>query len=156
MAKFKKDNLTKTIKLYGDPIKVIGEANEKGLIELLVNTTAQAKNLAPVDQGELKNSIMWKTENEKGGFNDGGGQQSSKPLTGEAEKDTGYIGTNVDHSTYQEFGTRNQVPQPFLRPAISIEAKGQSVNKVLKDIDRAVQNSLKKGKNPKFEKEFKV
>ena len=156
MAKFTKDNLTKTVKIYGDPIKIIGAENEKGLIELLVNVTAQAKELAPNDKGQLENSIMWKTSTGKGGFNDGSGEKSSKPITGTAKQGEGYVGTNVEYSTYQEFGTRKQVPQPYLRPAIAIEAQGQNINKVLKDIDRAVQNSLKNGKNPIFEKEFSI
>lgn len=56
-----------------------------------------AKNLAPVDTGNLRNSI------------------STKP-SGDKEVQ---IGTGVEYAIYQELGTRKMAPHAFLRPGIA-------------------------------------
>jgi HK97 gp10 family phage protein len=56
---------------------------------------AEAKTLAPVDTGMLRNSIQTKIEG---------------PLRAT-------VGTNVEYAPYQEFGTRHQKGQAFLTPA---------------------------------------
>ena|ERR1051326_525959 len=62
---------------------------------------AEAKTLAPVDTGMLRNSIQTDIEG---------------PL-----KAT--VGTNVEYAAYQEFGTRHQKGTPFLTPAADAEEK---------------------------------
>jgi len=62
---------------------------------------AQAKTLAPVDTGMLRNSIQTDIEG---------------PL-----KAT--VGTNVEYGPYQEFGTRHQKGKAFLTPAADAEEK---------------------------------
>ena len=54
-----------------------------------------AKKLAPVDTGNLRNSITHAQEDEN----------------------TEVIGTNVEYAPYQELGTHKMAPHPFLRPA---------------------------------------
>lgn len=88
----------------------------KSIVETMVKVHAQAVALCPVDLGQLRNSLMWEIKGEEGGFNTVGGSPADKKLTTNPEKLVGYVGTNSDH-WYPEFGTRNQVAQPFLRPA---------------------------------------
>jgi hypothetical protein len=64
-----KDGVT-TIK-YGNPLDGVEAGNKQSLLSAAVGVTAQAKALSPVDEGELRNSIMWKTEDSEGGFNEG-------------------------------------------------------------------------------------
>ena len=54
-----------------------------------------AKEAAPVDTGNLRNSISHK----------------------QVGNDTEVIGTNVEYAPYQEFGTYKMAAHPFLRPA---------------------------------------
>src|SRR6185369_2539391 len=76
---------------------------------------AEAKTLAPVDTGMLRNSIQTDIEG---------------PL-----KAT--VGTNVEYAAYQEFGTRHQKGTPFLTPA-SDEQRAQ-FEKDVKDIERSLK-----------------
>lgn len=55
-----------------------------------------AKLACPVDTGRLRNSI-----------------------THTHDKNTAYVGTNVEYSSYVEMGTVNTKAQPYLKPAIA-------------------------------------
>lgn len=100
------------------------EATRAVIVETMVRVRANAVALAPVDLGELRNSIMWRKgwgsdvfgSPDDGGFNEAGGEKSQRPLPLEVDRDEGIVGTNSDH-WYPEFGTRFQVAQPFMRPA---------------------------------------
>lgn len=54
-----------------------------------------AKIACPVDTGRLRNSI-----------------------THTHDKNTAYVGTNVEYAPYVEMGTKNTKAQPYLKPAI--------------------------------------
>ena len=101
------------------------EGGEETVRKLITQTGiqvhAQAVTLCPVDKGQLRNSLMWKTSWSDGGFNSQGGDSATTDsrLDVQPKKDEGYVGTNSDH-WYPEFGTRHQVAQPFLRPAAEI------------------------------------
>ena len=104
--------------INGNAFLGIEKGNDRGLRESSIFVTAQAKRLAPVDNGQLRNSIMYKTgEREKGGFNDSGGKTAEIELQSVPKKGQAFVGSNLDYSVYQEFGTRKMPPQPFLRPA---------------------------------------
>lgn len=60
--------------------------------------TADAKSFAPVDTGNLKNSIGYDLFNKQG---DVGAE----------------IGPTASYGIHQEFGTSRMAPQPFLNPA---------------------------------------
>lgn len=55
-----------------------------------------AKLACPVDTGRLRNSI-----------------------THTHDKNTAYVGTNVEYAPYVEMGTKNTKAQPYLKPAIA-------------------------------------
>lgn len=60
-----------------------------------------AKQLCPVDTGNLRNSITH----------------------AQADEDTEVIGTNVEYGPYVELGTRLQTAKPYLRPAAENHAQ---------------------------------
>lgn len=61
-----------------------------------LHVETEAKRLAPVDTGRLRASVV--SEFRRDGLG-------------------ATVGTNVQYAAFVEFGTRNQVPQPFLGPA---------------------------------------
>ena len=118
-------------------IRGIEETIEQGITALAVNITATAKDLCPVADymgGNLKNSIQWKT-------NTGG---TGTGLSEQPPKDGAVVGTPVEYGTYQEFGTRKMGAQPFLRPAVDIEAGGKNLQQAMKKaLDNSVSRELK-------------
>ena len=91
---------------------------EKAVLKLAAKATAQAKSLANVDTGRMRNSIMYRTSTTEGGFNTSGGEKADKTITVKPAKYSAYVGTNLFYAPYMEFGTRRMAPHPFLRPAI--------------------------------------
>ena len=72
------------------------EAIAKALEAIGQQAENYAKDLAPVDTGRLKNSIMHTQEDE----------------------DTEIIATATSYAPYQEYGTRRTKAHPFMRPAV--------------------------------------
>ena len=128
---------------FGDVPKAVQEGSEKAILELVTRVTAQAKSLAPVDTGQLRGSIMGRVEKRDVGHQEG------ERIRERARGGEGYVGTAVLHGIYQEFGTRFQkVAQPFLRPAIEIEANGAKAKQVIKkyeieNVNREVKRTRK-------------
>ena len=73
-----------------------------------------AKKLAPVDTGNLRNSITHDVDD-------------GEPAA--------YIGTNVEYAPYQELGTIYMAAQPFLKPAVADHA-----NEYRKIIEKELKN----------------
>ena len=73
-----------------------------------------AKKLAPVDTGNLRNSITHDLDD-------------GEPAV--------YIGTNVEYAPYQELGTINMDANPFLKPAVADHA-----NTYRKIIEKELKN----------------
>lgn len=85
----------------------IRKALERGLAGSAKVINSKAKALAPVDTGRLRSSI--------------------KDVVNNKELEA-IIGTNVEYSVFVEFGTINQMAQPYLRPAF------RTTNKQCKDL----------------------
>ena len=66
--------------------------------KVAADVTADAKSFAPVDTGNLKNSIGYDLFNK-------GGEVGAE------------IGPAASYAIHQEFGTSRMAPQPFLNPA---------------------------------------
>lgn len=82
--------------------KNFGVAEGRRILEPLGDAiVADAKRFAPVDTGELKNSISHKIES------------TNDPL-GVAL----IIQAAAEHAAHVELGTRRMAPQPYLRPAV--------------------------------------
>lgn len=72
------------------------EAIERALEAIGITAEGYAKLKCPVDTGRLRNSISHTHD-----------------------KDSVYIGTNVEYAVYVEMGTINSPAQPYLKPAVT-------------------------------------
>ncbi len=97
------------VKWYGDKvIKSMEDAISKALEASALVVEGAAKNLAPVDTGNLRNSI-----------------------THEVEKKEARVGTNVEYAPFIELGTVKMAAQPYLNPALE-QNKG-NIKKIFAD-----------------------
>lgn len=85
----------------------VGAAHALIFRRTLAAIEGDAKALAPVDTGNLRNSISTTVE----------GDGRSRTMTGE-------VGPTADYGIYQEFGTSTQPGQPFLGPAFDRQMPG--------------------------------
>ena len=81
--------------------EAIKSALLKGLETCGLVAEGYAKKLAPVDTGNLRNSITHTVDD-------------GEPAA--------YIGTNVEYAPYQELGTINMDATPFLKPPVADHA----------------------------------
>ncbi len=136
--------------INGKPLKGLKEGNEATLEAVAALVTAQAKVLAPVNKqpgmgGQLRNSIMWKTNRDSGGFNDGSGDVAQEEISVLPKPDEAYVGVNLNYAIYQEFGTRYMAPNPYLRPAIAIILGGKAKNIMKRINEERMRGALKEG-----------
>jgi HK97 gp10 family phage protein len=111
---------------YGDPKKAVKLALHPSSLNIGVAIASQAKLLAPVDHGQLRNSISVSTLNEtkllnKGGFSTKGPMEYAEELDTQGLKaNEAYVGSNSDHAIFMEYGTIKTPAQPFLRPSAEL------------------------------------
>ena len=90
---------------FTDNSKEIIEAMQQATVRALekcgLTAEGYAKKLAPVDTGNLRNSITHDVDD---------GETAA------------YIGTNVEYAPYQELGTIHIKAQPFLKPSVADHA----------------------------------
>lgn len=91
----------------------IKDANFKGITKACLLVEGQAKMLAPVDLGNLRDNIMHKVS------------VSSSQVDG-------VVGSPTEYAEFQEYGTRHMSGKPFLRPAFR-ENKG-NIERILGQI----------------------
>ena len=123
---------------FGDPEKGSNDGKKKANKKLVMKVCAQAKNLAPIDSGNLKGSILWRTPDEEGGFEKG------EKIKLKVKEGDAIVGTATEYAPYQEFGTKRMAAQPFLRPAVLIEVAGAAG---LKEIKKQLIDTMKKELN---------
>lgn len=130
-------------------------ALEKGIWNALLAIHQQAVNLAPVDQGALRNSISIATNKREDKFNGEAGESapSSSKIESPNEDYIGKVGTGIVYGAAQEYGRPeiNLPPQPYMRPAaMLIKAKigGYMTN--------ALKESIKKMANDRRAKKAKA
>lgn len=95
--KFPIGGMVSSLTRLGD---AIGGNSETAMQEACVHLEAEIKARAPVDTGHLKSSYRSIVE------------------SGSGDTVVGHVGTNVDYSVPQEFGTQHQPGTPHVRPAI--------------------------------------
>ena len=104
---------------FTDNSKEIIEAMQQATVRALekcgLTAEGYAKKLAPVDTGNLRNSITHEVDD---------GESAA------------YIGTNVEYAPYQELGTIHMAAQPFLKPAVADHAN---------EFRKIFENELKNG-----------
>ena len=96
-------------------IEAIQQSTVRALEKCGLTAEGYAKKLAPVDTGNLRNSITHEVDD-------------GEPAA--------YIGTNVEYAPYQELGTINMEAHPFLKPAVSDHAN---------EYRKIIENELKNG-----------
>lgn len=112
----------KVVSYVPQAINAVGKGTIKGMLRTGEQVTAQAKALAPVDSGQLRNSISY-------------GQDGDDVI----------VSASAEHAVYQEFGTRNMSAQPFFRPAIEIIVNGRKAWAAMaKALNDSVGRGLKK------------
>jgi HK97 gp10 family phage protein len=79
---------------------VVLERLEEAMETAVLIVESTAKKLAPVDTGRLRSSIATEV----------------RRIASDVVE--GLVGTNVEYSKYQEYGTSKMDANPFLRPAI--------------------------------------
>ena len=104
---------------FTDNSKEVLEAMQQAAVRALETcglvAEGYAKKLAPVDTGNLRNSIT---------------------RTVDDGEPAAYIGTNVEYALYQELGTIHMKAQPFLKPAVADHAN---------EYRKIIENELKNG-----------
>ena len=109
-----------------------------------VQIASQAKALAPVDTGQLRNSLSASSLTQTMELNTNDGVKASKLDTAGLKGDEVYVGSNSDHIIFQEYGTSRQPAQPSLRPAAELKAKGANVSEIVAKYNRtAMEAELK-------------
>jgi len=106
------------LEIFEDPTIAVNKANILSLEAMAIAITALAKQIVPIDKGELRNTLMYVTATTTGGFNDSSGDAASEfeRIDFQLPKNKAIVGTGSNH-WYPEFGTYRMIAQPFLRPA---------------------------------------
>lgn len=122
---------------YGGNDRGIDEGLEEAVLKIAAKITANAKSAAPVDTGELRASIGFKTPN----------TETASPELSPTPKDTeAYVGSAESYASYQEFGTRKMEAQPYLRPAVEA-VKGKPAEEIIKKYtNEEITKTIKKEK----------
>jgi len=133
------------ITTYSGTKKALTEGIQGGMLYACIEIIKEAKSLTPVDQGRLRNSLMYRTAIKEGGFNDSSGDKADEKIDVSPKELDAYVGSNLDYATYQEFGTRKMSPQPYLRPAIAL-VMGKDKNEIARKIKEETERGpIKQG-----------
>jgi len=123
-------------KRNGDPIKASNEARAKANLEVGKAIAAQAKLFAPVDYGQLRNSISAANLKTSVLLNINPGKRGNPLSTQGLKGDEVYVGANVEHAAPQEYGTNKTHAQPYLRPAADVVTGGATAAEIIKKLGR--------------------
>lgn len=93
-------------------IQAAYQSIDRALKTIGIKAQSYAKKSCPVDTGRLRNSI-----------------------THQNDKDTVYVGTNVEYGVYVEMGTRKMRAQPYL---------GKSITEHVSEYKEILENELKR------------
>ena len=126
-----------------DPLTIVKNVTSKSNLALGAELVAQAKLLAPVDTGQLRNSLSATSpKRENLLLNDSEGEKG-KPLDVSGIQKDEVFRTSSDHAVFQEFGTKYQPAQPFLRPAEEIVIQKKELADIFTRFSRqAMTNEL--------------
>jgi len=124
-------------------------ANGKEISNLMIGAAiaSQAKLLAPVDYGQLRNSLSASNLRETKLLNNMEGEKAEALDTQGLKDDEVYVGSNSDHAIFQEYGTVKQPAQPYLRPAMEAVVQRKTPAEIFAKYGReAMDRELKRRK----------
>jgi HK97 gp10 family phage protein len=124
-------------------------ANGKAISNLMIGAAiaSQAKLLAPVDYGQLRNSLSASNTSRMELLNNMPGEKADALDTQGLKDDEVYVGSNSDHAIFQEYGTVKQPAQPFLRPAMEAVVQRKDPAEIFAKYGReAMERELKRRK----------
>jgi hypothetical protein len=132
---------------YGDPKKAVKLALNPSSLNIGVAIASQAKLLAPVDNGQLRNSLSASTLKETKLLNNKSGEFAEALDTQGLKANEAYVGSNSDHAIHMEYGTIKAVAQPFLRPSAELIVDRKTpADVVAKYCNEQMEKELKKRK----------
>ena len=124
-------------------------ANGKGISNLMIGAAiaSQAKLLAPVDYGQLRNSLSASNTSRTEMLNNMAGEKAEALDTQGLKDDEVYAGSNSDHAIFQEYGTVRQPAQPYLRPAMEAIVQRKEPAEIFAKYGReAMERELKRSR----------
>ena len=141
---------------YGDPKKAVKAGVTVSNLSIGVAIASQAKLLAPVDLGQLRNSLSASNLRETKLLNNMEGEKADALDTQGLKDDEVYVGSNSDHNIYQEYGTVKQPAQPYLRPSTELVIEKKEPAEIIvkycrEQMEKELENRKKlkaEGKNP--------
>ena len=141
---------------YGDPKKAVKAGVTASNLSIGVAIASQAKLLAPVYYGQLRNSLSASNLRETKLLNNMSGEKAEALDTQGLKYDEVYVGSNSDHNIYQEYGTVKQPAQPYLRPSAELIIEKKEPAEIImkycrEQMEKELENRKKlkaEGKNP--------
>ena len=124
-------------------------ADGKAISNLMIGAAiaSQAKLLAPVDYGQLRNSLSASNTSRTELLNNMPGEKAEALDTQGLKDDEVYAGSNSDHAIFQEYGTVKQPAQPYLRPAMEAIVQRKEPAEIFAKYGReAMDRELKRGR----------
>ena len=123
-------------------------ANGKEISNLMIGAAiaSQAKLLAPVDYGQLRNSLSASNLRETKLLNNMEGEKADALDTQGLKDDEVYVGSNSDHAIFQEYGTVKQPAQPYLRPAMEAVVQRKTPAEIFEKYGREAMDRELKGR----------
>jgi HK97 gp10 family phage protein len=124
-------------------------ADGKAISNLMIGAAiaSQAKLLAPVDYGQLRNSLSASNTSRTELLNNMAGEKAEALDTQGLKDDEVYAGSNSDHAIFQEYGTVKQPAQPFLRPAMEAIVQRKDPAEIFAKYGReAMERELKRSR----------
>jgi len=123
-------------------------ANGKEISNLMIGAAiaSQAKLLAPVDYGQLRNSLSASNTSRTEMLNNMAGEKAEALDTQGLKDDETYVGSNSDHAIFQEYGTVKQPAQPYLRPAMEAVVQRKTPAEIFEKYGREAMDRELKGR----------
>lgn len=132
---------------FGDPRDAVKRARKSSNLGIGAAIASQAKALAPVEYGELRNSISASSIAKNVLLNTQAGDRANALDTSGLKEDQVYVGSNSDHAVFQEYGTKYMVAQPYIRPSKESVVDGKKASQIIVDFNlKEMKQELKKRK----------
>ena len=132
---------------YGNVKTAVATGKEISNLMIGAAIASQAKLLAPVDYGQLRNSLSASNTSRTEMLNNMSGEKAEALDTQCLKDDETYVGSNSDHAIFQEYGTVKQPAQPYLRPAMEAVVQRKTPAEIFEKYGReAMDRELKRRK----------